>query len=349
MHHHQIVQAQMAYHNSLLNQAFQLSLPQPQPPQLSMIRRAKRRRKNYLERRRKGRKNTFWKFPDQQALNMRVTLDGTHRRALRYLIYIYIYICYLHCHLVLLLFTSAKIRNIPPEWKKLFQQAGIRKSELRDKETAAMLMNIVGSTLGAAAPPIPPMMGNPPPPPPMMGNPPPPPSMKTPPHGGPPPMANPMMRSKSTMIDRTPPPAPGGRMPPGPPGPSSPAGAPPPPPMMGSPAPPPPPPPPMNSPAPPPPPPMMTKSHSSPNMSSGGGGGGGGGDGRADLLSAIRGGTQLRKVEEALPDISALPEAESKSIVDTLALAIQARRMNIQEDDEGDDDDEDDEDDEWSD
>lgn len=103
MHHHQIVQAQMAYHNSLLNQAFQLSLPQPQPPQLSMIRRAKRRRKNYLERRRKGRKNTFWKFPDQQALNMRVTLDGTHRRALRYLIYIYIYAIYIviwyYCYL----------------------------------------------------------------------------------------------------------------------------------------------------------------------------------------------------------------------------------------------------------
>jgi hypothetical protein len=36
-----------------------------------------------------------------------------------------------------------EIRNIPPEWRKLFQAAGVKKSELKDKETAAFVMDII--------------------------------------------------------------------------------------------------------------------------------------------------------------------------------------------------------------
>lgn len=187
-----------------------------------------------------------------------------------------------------------------------------------------MLMNIVGSSLGAAAPPVP---AGPPPPPPL-----------SPPAGA-------MARSRSESgVDRMPPSIPTGpsmsRLPPGPPlgPPGSHSHAPPPPAPPG-------PPPPMGSPG-PPPPPMMPKSMSSPSLREAPAGG----DSRSDLLSAIRGGTQLRKVDvEALPDISTLPEAESKSIVDTLAMAIQARRLNIHVEDDEEEEDENEEDDEWSD
>eukprot|EP01113_Clastostelium_recurvatum_P030550 TRINITY_DN3720_c0_g1_i2.p1 TRINITY_DN3720_c0_g1~~TRINITY_DN3720_c0_g1_i2.p1 ORF type:complete len:458 (+),score=146.49 TRINITY_DN3720_c0_g1_i2:32-1375(+) len=43
------------------------------------------------------------------------------------------------------------IRDIPAEWRKLFQAAGIKKSELKDKETAQYVMNIIGETLGGGA------------------------------------------------------------------------------------------------------------------------------------------------------------------------------------------------------
>eukprot|EP01119_Soliformovum_irregulare_P009743 TRINITY_DN2342_c0_g1_i1.p1 TRINITY_DN2342_c0_g1~~TRINITY_DN2342_c0_g1_i1.p1 ORF type:complete len:499 (+),score=132.95 TRINITY_DN2342_c0_g1_i1:34-1530(+) len=43
------------------------------------------------------------------------------------------------------------IHNIPPEWRKVFQSAGIRKSELKDKETAEYLMNIIQTQTAAAA------------------------------------------------------------------------------------------------------------------------------------------------------------------------------------------------------
>jgi Wiskott-Aldrich syndrome protein len=46
-----------------------------------------------------------------------------------------------------------EIRNIPPEWRKLFQAAGIKKSELKNKDTAAFVMNIIE---GATPPPPPP-------------------------------------------------------------------------------------------------------------------------------------------------------------------------------------------------
>jgi Wiskott-Aldrich syndrome protein len=39
--------------------------------------------------------------------------------------------------------TGFEIRNIPPEWRKLFQQAGVKKSELKDAETAGFIMDII--------------------------------------------------------------------------------------------------------------------------------------------------------------------------------------------------------------
>jgi len=57
--------------------------------------------------------------------------------------------------------ASFEIRNIPPEWRKLFQAAGIKKSELKNKDTAAMIRNIIEEHGGAeafttpAAPPAP--------------------------------------------------------------------------------------------------------------------------------------------------------------------------------------------------
>jgi len=84
-----------------------------------------------------------------------------------------------------------QIRNIPKEWRALFQKAGITKSDLRNPETAAFIMNTVNTAIangvlpppattpGASAqksraPPPPPSTSNRPPPP--NGRPPPPPS-----------------------------------------------------------------------------------------------------------------------------------------------------------------------------
>eukprot|EP01119_Soliformovum_irregulare_P020839 TRINITY_DN6814_c0_g1_i1.p1 TRINITY_DN6814_c0_g1~~TRINITY_DN6814_c0_g1_i1.p1 ORF type:complete len:399 (-),score=112.66 TRINITY_DN6814_c0_g1_i1:57-1220(-) len=80
-----------------------------------------------------------------------------------------------------------QINNIPPEWRRLFQSAGIKKSDLKNSNTAAFVMNVIEQNGGfeavpsGGAPPPPPPMGKPPgspgapPPPPPMGRPPPPP------------------------------------------------------------------------------------------------------------------------------------------------------------------------------
>jgi len=81
--------------------------------------------------------------------------------------------------------ASFEIRNIPPEWRKLFQAAGIKKSELRNKDTAAFVMNIIENNSPNAPPPPP--GGRPSRPP---GAPPPAPPPGAPP-GAPPPMAPP--------------------------------------------------------------------------------------------------------------------------------------------------------------
>jgi len=88
------------------------------------------------------------------------------------------------------------IKNIPPEWKKLFQAAGVKKSELQDAETSKMIMETISLTLGDAAPPMPAGMVSPgsapaPPAPPGPAPPPPPgpPPPGAPPPPGPPPLA----------------------------------------------------------------------------------------------------------------------------------------------------------------
>jgi len=89
-------------------------------------------------------------------------------------------------------------KNIPPEWKKLFQAAGIRKKDLKDAETCAALVQIMqqNDASAPAAPPAPPAPAAPscpaaPPAPPAPGAPPPPPAPPAPPPppapGAPPP------------------------------------------------------------------------------------------------------------------------------------------------------------------
>jgi len=74
-----------------------------------------------------------------------------------------------------------ELRNIPMEWKKLFKDAGVTRSELEDPETRMMLVNTVrqsmypGGAVSIPAPPPPPPAPAPPPPPnapapPSMGN-----------------------------------------------------------------------------------------------------------------------------------------------------------------------------------
>lgn len=119
------------------------------------------------------------------------------------------------------------IRNIPPEWKKLFQAAGVKKSDLEDPETRKMLASTVGNMLGgtdsgtlsaAVTPPPPPpaAAGPPPPPPPTAGppsftaGPPPPPAGGPPPAAAAPPAANSLQaalaakRGALTKIDEVP-------------------------------------------------------------------------------------------------------------------------------------------------
>merc|ERR1712137_913874 len=73
------------------------------------------------------------------------------------------------------------IRNIPPEWRKLFQAAGVKKSDLQDADTRKLIVSTINSNLGGDAPPPapaappPPPAPNAPPPPPAPGGPPAPP------------------------------------------------------------------------------------------------------------------------------------------------------------------------------
>jgi len=109
--------------------------------------------------------------------------------------------------------------NIPPEWKKIFKDAGVTDDELKDAKTAKFLMKtIAASTELAAAPPAPeaPVSsgGPPPPPPPPMpskssgGPPPPPPPPMPSSSGGPPPPPPPPMPASGAPAPPPPPPPP---------------------------------------------------------------------------------------------------------------------------------------------
>jgi len=86
-----------------------------------------------------------------------------------------------------------EIRNIPPEWRKLFQAEGIKKSELQDGETAKFIMDTVAEATMGINPTsrVGPTGGPPPapgaPPPPSVSAPPPPPPPSAPPAPGAPP------------------------------------------------------------------------------------------------------------------------------------------------------------------
>lgn len=61
-----------------------------------------------------------------------------------------------------------EVRNIPAEWKRLFMEAGVKKSELQDPETRKAILNAVRQSV-YGAPPAPPSgvlgIAGPPPPP----------------------------------------------------------------------------------------------------------------------------------------------------------------------------------------
>eukprot|EP00048_Salpingoeca_helianthica_P023444 m.24392 g.24392 ORF g.24392 m.24392 type:complete len:623 (-) comp8675_c0_seq2:111-1979(-) len=201
------------------------------------------------------------------------------------------------------------------------------------------------------APPAPPggNRGAPPPPPPSapkpsMGAPPPPPPMPGAGFGGAPPPPPPPMPSAG--FGAPPPPGPppsfGGPPPPGPP------------PSFGGP--PPPGPPPSFGGGPPPPPNMPAAQDGRADLLSAIRGGaalrhvdhdaesvtsGGGGDARGDLLAAIRGGMQLRKVADEPPRPAPPPETKLQGLASALSQALQQRQQAIQDtddEDEGDDD-----------
>ncbi|XP_060886229.1 WASP like actin nucleation promoting factor b isoform X3 [Labrus mixtus] len=290
--------------------------------------------------------------------------------------------------------TGFDLNNLDPELKNLFDMCGISEAQLKDKETSKVIYDFiekkggveaVKNELRRQAPPPPPSRGGPPPPPPHHGSaPPPPPPPPARGRGAPPPP--PPSRAPISAPPPPPPSRPGMSAPPPPP-PSRGSLPPPPPPAHASipAAPPPPPPPPSFSmssgggappPPPPPPPPPGPPPPAPPTESNGGESGG---PGKNALLSQIREGTQLKKVEQkerpvssigrdALldqirlgiqlkprgenPDSAPATPAPSAGIVGALMEVMQKRSKAIHSSDEDDEDDEDEDfedDDEWED
>ncbi|XP_051915876.1 WASP like actin nucleation promoting factor a isoform X2 [Hippocampus zosterae] len=319
--------------------------------------------------------------------------------------------------------TGFDLNNLDPELKNLFDMCGISEAQLKDRETSKVIYDFiekkggveaVKNELRRQAPPPPPSRGGPPPPPP------PPHSSSTPP---PPP---PPSRGGRGAPPPPPPPAPPSRAPssaPPPPPPSRPGtlGAPPPPPptrggpphqhsqppppshasLQAPPPPPPPPPPPAHQspggrctsaapalPAPPPPPPpgpppppepdgvrdaaprsplpvgksalleqirggaQLKKVEQNRREPPGGVIGGGGGGGRDALLDQIRQGIQLKTVSSDHQEPGPPTSAPTAGIVGALMEVMQKRSKAIHSSDDEDDDDEEEdfeEDDEWDD
>ncbi|XP_033844832.1 WASP like actin nucleation promoting factor b isoform X2 [Periophthalmus magnuspinnatus] len=284
--------------------------------------------------------------------------------------------------------TGFDLNNLDPELKNLFDMCGISETDLKDKETSKVIYDFIEKKGGVEAvknelrrqapPPPPPSRGGPPPPPPHHGSappppppargrgaPPPPPPSRAPFNAPPPPPP-----SRPGMGAPPPPPPSRGALPPPPPPThaSLPTGPPPPPPLGppgGGGVPPPPPPPPPPGPPPPAPPAL-------PGMDANGG------EGKSALLSQIREGTQLKKVDQKERPVSSVgrdalldqirqgiqlkPREETDStpatpapsagIVGALMEVMQKRSKAIHSSDEDDDDDEDedfDDEDEWED
>ncbi|XP_029901546.1 neural Wiskott-Aldrich syndrome protein isoform X2 [Myripristis murdjan] len=294
--------------------------------------------------------------------------------------------------------TGFDLNNLDPELKNLFDMCGISEAQLKDKETSKVIYDFiekkggveaVKNELRRQAPPPPPSRGGPPPPPPHHGSaPPPPPPARG--RGAPPPP--PPSRAPTSAPPPPPPSRPGVSAPPPPP-PSRGSLPPPPPPSHASMpvAPPPPPPPPASStpsgtgvppPPPPPPPPPGPPPPAPPPLPEANGGDSGLPSpmgGKSLLLSQIREGTQLKKVDqrerpvsstgrdalldqirqgiqlksrEDTPDSTPPTPAPSSGIVGALIEVMQKRSKAIHSSDEDDDDDEDEDfedDDEWDD
>ncbi|XP_062317876.1 WASP like actin nucleation promoting factor a [Osmerus eperlanus] len=302
--------------------------------------------------------------------------------------------------------TGFDLNNLDPELKNLFDMCGISEAQLKDKETSKVIYDFiekkggveaVKNELRRQAPPPPPSRGGPPPPPPpphsSAHTPPPPPPPSRGGRGAPPPP--PPSRAPSSAPPPPPPSRPGALgAPPPPPPPSRAAGGhgghhhqapPPPPPSHASIAPPPPPPaqPPPSAggaPPPPPPPPPPPGPPPPPELDGLGGGDSPGSVGKSALLDQIRGGAQLKKVEQnnkppstgvgrnalldqirqgiQLKNVPDSPEsgpgtpAPSAGIVGALMEVMQKRSKAIHSSDEDEDDDEDEDfedDDEWDD
>ncbi|XP_026182291.1 neural Wiskott-Aldrich syndrome protein-like isoform X2 [Mastacembelus armatus] len=291
--------------------------------------------------------------------------------------------------------TGFDLNNLDPELKNLFDMCGISEAQLKDKETSKVIYDFiekkggveaVKNELRRQAPPPPPSRGGPPPPPPHhssappppppargRGAPPPPPPSRAPISAPPPPPP-----SRPGMSAPPPPPPSRGYLPPPPPPAhaSIPVAPPPPPPPPSSSIPsstggPPPPPPPPPGPPPPAPPPPTEANGGDSSLTSPGN--------KSALLSQIREGTQLKKVEQKDRPVSSTGRdalldqirqgiqlksrddatdstpstpAPSAGIVGALMEVMQKRSKAIHSSDEDDDDEEDEdfeEDDEWDD
>jgi len=94
-----------------------------------------------------------------------------------------------------------EVRNIPAEWKRLFMEAGVKKSELQDPETRKAILNAVRQSV-YGAPPAPPsgVLG--------VAGPPPPPAPPAPPAAPAPPPAAPVLSPRAPAAP------PGGLVPP---------------------------------------------------------------------------------------------------------------------------------------
>ncbi|XP_059360759.1 actin nucleation-promoting factor WASL-like isoform X3 [Carassius carassius] len=219
--------------------------------------------------------------------------------------------------------TGFDLNNLDPELKILFDMCGISEAQLKDKETSKDIyefieqrggVEAVKNELRRQAPPPPPSRGGPPPPSRGRGAPPPPPPSRVPTSAPPPPPPSrpgfgappppPPSRGPGTAPPPPPPPQPASLSPPAPP--------PPPPSSVGG-APPPPPPPP---PGPPPPAPLLSDGDSGEVQG-----------GKSALLSQIRDGAQLKKVDQNnKPPVS---DGGRNSLLDQIRQGIQLK--NVQE------------------
>ncbi|XP_036004790.1 WASP like actin nucleation promoting factor b isoform X2 [Fundulus heteroclitus] len=226
--------------------------------------------------------------------------------------------------------TGFDMNNLDPELKNLFDLAGISEAQLKDKETSKAIYDFIEKNGGVEAvknevrrqapPPPPPRSGPPPPPPPQHHSaappPPPPPSRVT--RGAPPPPPH----SRPPVSAPPPPPPSRPGMPPPPPS----RGGPPPPPTPAHAsipvAPPPPPPPPSLAPSsngapPPPPPPPPPGPPPPPSLD--------GGEGKSALLSQIREGAQLKKVDQKERPVSSGGGGGRDALLDQIRQGIQLK------------------------